>query len=273
MISFAIMDATSTVQQAADLLWEQLTSGQTCPPVRSLIGETDLRAAYEAQHINTKRRLQRGESIVGAKIGLTSFAVQKQLGVDQPDYGILTDKMQVLEGEIIPWKELFQPKAEMEIGFILKKDVVGTDISMEVLEDVIEAAVPAIEIVGSRISDWNIRITDTIADNASASHFVVGAPVKNWKEIDLTDCSMRMTRAGKVVSEGTGAACMGNTLNATLWLAKTMAELGTPLRAGYIILSGALGPMVAVEPGDNIEGSIEGIGAINVSFGIADQKG
>ncbi|MEQ9186542.1 MAG: fumarylacetoacetate hydrolase family protein [Cryomorphaceae bacterium] len=267
------MDANSIVQQVADLLWEQLSSGQTCAPVRLLIGETDIRAAYEAQHINTKRREQRGESIVGAKIGLTSFAVQKQLGVDQPDYGMLTDKMQVFEGHAIPWNELFQPKAEMEMGFILKKDIDGMDITMEVLEDAIEAVVPSIEIVGSRISDWNIRITDTIADNASASHFIIGDPIKNWKEIDLAACSMQMTRAGKVVSEGTSAACMGNPLNATLWLAKTMADLGTPLRAGYIILSGALGPLVNVEPGDIIEGSIEGIGSINVSFGIADEKG
>lgn len=258
------------IQQAADLLWDCLTQGKTCPPVRELIGSDDLSAAYAVQNINTQRKRARGESIVGVKIGLTSEAVQRQLGVGQPDYGVLTNAMRVSQDHPVKWSELSQPKAEMEVGFILGKDLPQGEITLDVLKDAISAAVASIEIVGSRVENWDIRITDTIADNASASHFVIGDEVANWASVDLVNCKMEMTRAGEVVSQGRGSACMGDPLNAALWLAQTMAELGTPLKEGYIILAGALGPMVPVNPGDSFIGNIEGLGSVSVSFGTAE---
>jgi len=264
------MDESMNIQQAADLLWDCLNQGKTCAPVRELIGTDDLGAAYAVQDINTQRKRARGESIVGVKIGLTSEAVQRQLGVDQPDYGVLTDAMHVSQELPVQWSELIQPKAEMEVGFILGKDLPSGQITMDVLKDAISAAVSSIEIVGSRVEKWDIRITDTIADNASASHFVIGDAVTDWSSLDLVNCKMEMMRAGEVVSQGCGSACMGNPLNAALWLAQTMAKLGTPLKKDYIILAGALGPMVPVNPGDSFTGNIEGLGSVSVSFGTTE---
>lgn len=255
----------ATVQEVADRLWKTLNEGGVCDPIRDLIGIEDLDSAYAAQAINTQRKLDRGDEVLGAKIGLTSKAVQTQLGVDQPDYGILTRSMWVDEGGSIPWNELFQPKAEAELGFVLSKDIEGP-VTMDSLKDAIESVVPSIEVVGSRIADWNIRITDTIADNASASHFVIGTPVEDWRSLDLVGCKMQMTRRGEVVSEGKGEACLGNPLNAALWLAQTMERLNIPLRKGYVILAGALGPMVPVKPGDEFTAMIDGFESVSVSF-------
>jgi 2-keto-4-pentenoate hydratase len=261
------MTTQEKIQAAADRIWEAINASKSCEPIRDLLGETDLSSAYAAQRINTERKLNEGHRIIGCKIGLTSFAVQKQLGVDQPDFGILTDRMVVAQGEPIAWNELMQPKAEAEIAFIMGGDLSGEKISMGELEKAIESAVASIEVVGSRIEGWNIRITDTIADNASASHFVLGNKRAKLGEIDLENCRMSMTRAGEVVSTGEGRACMGNPMNAALWLAQTMNDLGSPLRAGDIVLAGALGPMVAVNPGDQFTASIEGLGEVGVSFG------
>ncbi|MEZ4722119.1 MAG: fumarylacetoacetate hydrolase family protein [Flavobacteriales bacterium] len=255
------------IQASADRIWNSIQSGETCSPVRELIGESDQEAAYKAQQINTQRKLDQGHRIVGCKIGLTSFAVQKQLGVDQPDFGVLTDRMQIANGGEVRWAELMQPKAEAEIAFVLKADLVGS-ITMDSLKEAIDYAAASIEIVGSRIEGWNIRITDTIADNASASHFVLSDSHVSIESLDLENCQMSMTRAGEVVSSGEGKACLGNPLNAALWLAQTMQRLGTPLKEGDIILAGALGPMVNANQGDRFEATIEGLGSVSVSFGM-----
>jgi 2-keto-4-pentenoate hydratase len=139
-------------------------------------------------------------------------------------------------------------------------------ISADVLS-AIDYALASIEIVGSRIENWNIRITDTIADNASASHFVLGHRPGRLETLDLIGCNMSLHKNGVLASEGTGAACLGSPINATLWLAKTLIQMGDPLRAGDVILTGALGPMVSVEPGDQVSCSIEGLGTVSVQFG------
>lgn len=261
------MENSSKIQEAADRIWEQLESGNTCPPIRDLIDQGDQQSAYAIQDVNTQRRLDRGERVVGIKVGLTSFSVQSQLGVDQPDFGVLTDAMRIAYGQSVPWEELNQPKAEMEIAFVLSKDIQGEELTMDQLKASISAAVPALEIVGSRIEGWNIRIADTIADNASASHFVLGEPVSYWEDLDLVECKMSMLKNGELVSEGTGKACMDHPLNAALWLVNTMVRLGRPLKAGYVVLAGALGPMTNIQPGDQITGSIEGFSTVDVSFG------
>ncbi|MEX2597279.1 MAG: fumarylacetoacetate hydrolase family protein [Salibacteraceae bacterium] len=260
------MNFTQEQQKAASILWEAQNSGELCSPVREIIGEADLESAYTVQRINTGLKLKRGEQIIGAKIGLTNEVVQKQLGVNQPDYGVLTDAMLFNESNRIPWSVLHQPKVEAEIAFVLGQDITEGDITLSDLKAKIASAVASIEVVGSRIKDWNIRITDTIADNASASHFVLGAEEKPLSEIDLEGCKMVMKRGEEIVSEGFGKACMGNPLNALLWLAQTMVKLGTPLRAGDVVLAGALGPMVSVQPGDEFNATIEGLGTVSVSF-------
>ncbi|MDB9701559.1 fumarylacetoacetate hydrolase family protein [Salibacteraceae bacterium] len=261
------MIKAEVITEVADRIWKASVEKNVCEPVRDVLGTEDIEAAYKAQQINTDRNTERGARIIGRKIGLTSFAVQKQLGVDQPDFGVLTDKMQVDEIAPVPMSVLMQPKAEAEIAFYLSKDIENENVDITELIASISYAAPAIEIVGSMVRDWDIRITDTIADNASASHFVIGENRVVIDGLDLEGCKMKMTRGGEVVSEGQGSACMDNPLNAVLWLAKTMIKYGSPLKAGDVLLSGALGPMVSVNPGDEFCAEIEGIGKVNVSFG------
>lgn len=250
---------------AAEVLWNANEYKTVCQPVREIIGETDIELAYKVQEVNNHKRIEAGEKVVGKKIGLTSFAVQKQLGVDQPDYGMLFESTEVKNGGELAFSDLMQPKAEAEIAFVMKQDLDG-EVTMERLIASIDYAVASIEIVGSRVENWNIRITDTIADNASASHFVLGDQPKKLDALDLVGCKMTMTKNGEIASEGTGAACMDNPLNAALWLAQVMAKNGQPLRAGEVLLSGALGPMVNIASGDAITAVIEGLGEVSINI-------
>ncbi|NJN77949.1 MAG: 2-keto-4-pentenoate hydratase [Saprospiraceae bacterium] len=239
--------------------------------MRDVIGVEDLETAYVIQSINNDLLIQKGARVTGRKIGLTSKVVQAQLGVDQPDFGILLDTMEVLNGDSISMSELMQPKVEAEIAFVLAKDLPNRKISTAELISSIDYALAAIEIVGSRIENWNIKITDTIADNASASHYVLGHRPVKLGDFDVVSCRMEMRREdddflGTPSSSGTGAACLGSPINAMLWLANKMAELGTPLKAGEVILSGALGKMVNVEAGHTYTASIDDLGSVSVSF-------
>jgi len=260
------MVAKDTIQKLAQQLREAYTTRTACPPLRDVIGVEDLNTAYAIQELNNNLLIEKGARVVGRKIGLTSKAVQKQLGVDQPDYGALLNTMEILNGDSISFSALMQPKAEAEIAFVLKSDLTEPNLTTAELISAIDYAVASIEIVGSRIENWNIKITDTIADNASASHFVIGHRPVKLENIDLINCQMVMTKNGEKVSEGKGAACLGSPLNATLWLAKTMASLGTPLRAGELILSGALGPMAAVTAGDVFVADFDVLGSVSVGF-------
>lgn len=240
-----------------------------CSPLRNEIGIEDLDLAYKIQAINNDLLIQKGARVTGRKIGLTSKAVQAQLGVDQPDFGILLDTMEILNGDSISMKELMQPKVEAEIAFVLGEDLPNHKISIVDIINAIDYALPAIEIVGSRIENWNIKITDTIADNASASHYVLGHTPTKLSAFDVVNCKMEMNRFTNIweeVSAGKGAACLGSPLNATLWLANKMAELGTPLKAGEVILSGALGKMVNVNAGETFKATIEGLGSVSLGF-------
>ena len=261
------MPTDNMIEKAAARLAEADNSKVACAPIRDLIGIEDLSSAYEIQKINNHIKKAKGARLVGCKIGLTSPAVQKQLGVDQPDYGLLFDDMEVLHGNEIPWSEVMQPKAEAEVAFIMKRDLPTASITMAELISAVDYAVAAIEIVGSRIENWNIKITDTIADNASSSHFVLGHRPIKLENLDLINLGMVMNKNGKKVSEGTGAACLGSPLNALIWLAKTMANLGSPLKAGDIVLTGALGPMSAAEPGDSFTTTFDTLGEVSVKFG------
>ncbi|MEO1263960.1 MAG: fumarylacetoacetate hydrolase family protein [Bacteroidota bacterium] len=254
------------IEAAAKRLREAAKSGETCAPIRNLIGENDTEKAYAVQAINTALRIAEGAKVIGSKIGLTSPAVQKQFGIDKPDFGMLWEDKEVWNGGEISTKEIIQPRAEAEIAFVLGKDLTSDAITSVDIISSIEYALASIELVGSRIEGWDIRITDTIADNASASHWVVGHKPVRLENLDLINCKMRMDKNGKVASEGMGSACLGSPINAMLWLAKTMARLGTPMRAGDLILTGAIGPMVKVEAGDHFRAEIEGLGEVSVRF-------
>jgi 2-keto-4-pentenoate hydratase len=256
----------TTAKKIADLLWSAAQKRQPCAPIRDLLQGGGADAAYKVQEINTKRRVAEGARLTGRKIGLTSVVVQKQLGVDQPDYGMLFADMAAADGESVPVQRLMQPKVEGEIAFVLGRDL---DLATPTTADLLRAvdfAVAAIEIVDSRIQNWDIRLVDTIADNASAGMYVIGTQPMPLRKLDLVSCSMTMERRGETVSTGTGGACLGNPLAAALWLATTMARVGRPLKAGDTILSGALGPMVPAKAGDAFEVRISGLGSVRTAF-------
>ncbi len=262
------MNQQEKLNLAAQQLFDAQEQHQTCAPIREIIGETDIETAYAIQRLNIEKRIALGVHRIGAKIGLTSLAVQKQLGVDQPDFGVLLSGTQVANRGEISAKEILQPKAEAEIAFVLSADLTGNNHTEAAILAATEYVCAAIEIVGSRVENWNIRITDTVADNASASHFVLGDEKYAPTEVDMVNCKMSLNKNGNIVSEGSGAACMGSPVAAVVWLANTMSSLGTPLQKGDIILSGALGPMCAAEANNCFEATIEGFG--KVSFSMID---
>lgn len=251
------------ITEIAKKIRDAEASKRACPPIRSLLKDKDIQSAYQIQELNINVKKEKGQLEVGKKIGLTSKKVQAQLGVDQPDFGILLDQMQITNRGQLSHTDLMQPKAEAEIAFILKSDLRQENINLETVKAAIDYALPAIEVVGSRIQDWDIQITDTIADNASSSHFVLGDTPVQLTDLDLENCAMQLYKNSTLASEGKGKDCLGNPLNAVVWLAQKMNELGNPLKKDEIILSGALGPMVSLTAGDEIRSTIEGLGEVS----------
>jgi 2-keto-4-pentenoate hydratase len=254
------------VRQAADRLVAAQEDGVPCPPVRDLIGATDVRTAYQVQSVNVARRLQEGRHVVGRKIGLTSPAVQTQLGVDQPDFGVLLDDMLCAADRPVDLARLLQPKVEAEIAFVLSHDVLDPAVDGTSIRACVDHAVAALEIVDSRIEGWDITITDTVADNASSGLFVLGPTALPLTELEPREVQMTMSVNGTVVSSGDGRQCLGDPLEALAWLARTALELGAPLRAGEIVLSGALGPMTKLEQGDTVVAEFSGLGGLRTVF-------
>ena len=241
-------------------------SGTPVAPVRDLIAAGGLDAAYEVQDANTRHYLDSGRRLVGRKIGLTSLAVQRQLGVDQPDYGMLFADMDVPEGIPISLDKVIQPKVEAEIAIVVGRDLPHPDVTTAEMIRAVEYVVPAIEVVDSRVANWDIRIWDTVADNASSGLFVLGAVPRKLEGLDLRTWGMVMEVKGEPISVGAGVACLGSPITAALWLARVMARVGRPLLEGDVILSGALGPMAGVNRGDVVEARINGVGTVRAAF-------
>ncbi|WP_329416285.1 fumarylacetoacetate hydrolase family protein [Nocardia vinacea] len=235
-------------------------------PVRDLLGVGDVAVAYAVQEELTRRRELAGGVVVGRKIGLTSPAVQQQLGVDQPDFGVLFADMDVSGAAAIPARRLLQPKAEAEVAFVLKADLADGDLDDEQVRAAVDYAVAALEIVDSRIADWDITIVDTVADNASSGLFVLADAGLTLEEFSPREVTMQLYSDDVLMSEGTGAACLGDPLAALSWLARTARAYGNPLRAGQIVLSGALGPMVPAPPGTRIRADIGPLGSVSATF-------
>ena len=255
-----------TITTAATRIRDAYTSGKAIEPVRFNLPEGDVDAAYAVQKVNTDHWIEQGRRVVGRKIGLTAKAVQTQLGVDQPDYGVLFADMCVVDGDEIPAGQVLQPRVEAEIALVLEYDLFDENLTVLDLIDATAYALPAIEVVGSRIADWDITIVDTISDNASSGMFVLGTRPVGLHDLDLRACGMVMEKGGDQVSVGAGVACLGNPLNAALWLARKMVAVGMPLSAGDVIMTGALGPMAPVAPGDVAEARIEGLGSVRAAF-------
>lgn len=264
--------SVNTIEEAANALFTAGKTGRYIAPLSDSYDNLSIADAYAIQRMNIEKQIAAGQRAVGCKIGLTSKAVQQQLGVDTPDFGIMLDGMQYGDGELIPASILAQPKIEAEIAFVIGRDITVSNPGHLDVINAIEYALPALEIVGSRIANWKIRIADTIADNASSSAFVLGTSPRKISAFDLRLCGMVMEQRGNPVTVGAGAACLGNPINAVVWLARTMSQLGTPLREGDVVLSGALGPMVPVTPGDIFEARINGLGSVRAAFESAKNE-
>lgn len=252
---------------AAEALRLARAQRQTIGQISASHGIAGLEAAYAVAEINTQARLAEGRRIVGKKVGLTSKAVQLQLGVDQPDFGVLFDDMEFLDGQTLPGDRLIQPKAEAEVAFVVGRDLTGTAPSYAEFLNCLAYALPALEIVDSAITDWKITLVDTVADNASCGVYVLGDQPVSIASLQLGELGMSLTKNGAAASVGSGAACLGHPLRAAYWLAGVMAARGQGLRAGEVILSGALGPMVPIAPGDLLQARIGSLGSVSCRMG------
>lgn len=250
------------IAAAAAALRDARASRSVIPPISTSFGIAGLADAYAVAEINTQARIRSGGRVVGKKVGLTSAAVQQQLGVNQPDFGVLFADMEILNGGEVPAASLMQPRIEAEVAFIVGRDLPdGVPAYGEFLA-CMDCCVPALEVVDSAIADWKITLADTVADNASCGLYVLGDQPVAVGQLQLAELPMELVQNGTVVSTGRGAACMGHPLRAAHWLACAMAERGQALKAGEVILSGALGPMVPVRAGDVIHANIAALGSV-----------
>ncbi|MBS4213896.1 MULTISPECIES: 2-keto-4-pentenoate hydratase [Neobacillus] len=254
------------VQYVYEQLKQAEESKKSIAPLTELYPDLTIDEAYQVQLQMIGEKVQAGQKIVGKKIGLTSVAMQQLLGVDQPDYGHLLDTMEVSNQGTITLNDLFQPKVEGEIAFILNKDLTGPNVTVE---DVLAATAyiaPALEIVDSRITDWKITLADTVADNASSGLFVIGDDRYALSDIDLRSIEMNLFKNGELVNTGYGSDVLGHPAECVAWLANKLSEYNVVLKAGEVILSGALSAAVVAEKGDRFTAGFSHIGKVEVSF-------
>jgi 2-oxopent-4-enoate/cis-2-oxohex-4-enoate hydratase len=256
------------INQLGDELYEALRTQSTVPPLTDRERDITIADAYHISQRMVSRRVELdGEKVIGKKIGVTSRPVQEMLGVFQPDFGFLTDRMECADAASIPIAgHLIQPRAEGEIAFRLKQDLVGPGVTEQDVLDATATIIPCFEIVDSRIDDWKIRIEDTVADNASCGVYVLGSNEVDPRDFDLPHLKMKIFKNGELHAEGLGSAVQGNPLTAVAWLANTLGEFGIPFRAGEVILSGSLAPLIPVVAGDEMSLELEGIGGCSCRF-------
>ena len=251
----------------ADELYRALTGGFTVPPLRRRGLDLDVDDAYAVSLALLAHRLKAGEKVIGKKIGVTSAAVQDMLGVHQPDFGFLTDRMQVPDGSDVRIAgRLIQPRAEAEIAFILKSGLEGPGVSPATVLAATESIAPCFEIVDSRIRDWDIGIIDTVADNASCGVFVLGSARVDPRSLDLAALRVSVWKNGQPLSQGLGSAIQGSPLASVAWLANTLGRYEVTLDPGDVILSGSLVPLEPARPGDRFRLMLEGVGAAAITF-------
>ena len=227
----------------------------------------DVVDAYEIQLINIRQRVAEGATVVGHKVGLSSAAMQQMIGVDEPDYGHLLADMEVFEGVTVDTARYLYPRVEVEVGFILADDLPGAGCTEDDVLAATAAFAPSIELIDTRITDWQIKLCDTIADNASSAGFVLGAERVSPKDIDITAIDAVLRRNGEVVAEGRSDAVLGNPVTAVAWLARKVDSFGVRLRAGDIVLPGSCTRAIDVRPGDDFIADFAGLGSVRLSFG------
>jgi 2-oxopent-4-enoate/cis-2-oxohex-4-enoate hydratase len=265
-MSVSSYSTRALIEELGDELHGALVEKRPIPPLSTRGHGLTIDDAYRVQERMVSHRITQGERIVGKKVGATSKAVQSLFNVQQPDFGVLLSGMIYNSGENVPTSRLIQPRAEGEIAFILARDLSGPGLTIADVLAATELVMPCFEIVDSRIEDWKIGIIDTVADNASSGVIAIGTNARRPREVDLELCGMVVEKNGEVAVTGAGAAALGHPAVAVAWLANTLGALGTPLRAGEIILSGALASLVPVQAGDHLSMAIGGLGRCSVSF-------
>lgn len=254
------------IKKLAQDLYEAEKGCYQIPMLTAANPEMTVEDAYAIQLENINRKVAEGEKVIGMKIGLTSKAMQNLLNVDEPDYGHLTDKMLLLEGEICPMDELIQPKVEGELAFCLKKPLRGPGITIADVYNATDWVVPAIEIVDSRVKDWKIKLEDTIADNGSSARFVLGGRMTPIGEVDMRLTGMTLEKNGELVNSGTCAEVWGSPAAAVAWLANKLSQFNIELKEGDIVLAGAVTAAIPAERGDSFTVSFHGMGSVTVKF-------
>ena len=257
---------TTKIKDHAKHLNNAWKNGEGVQPLTVLDSELTIDEAYHVQLHMIQENVKNGQTITGKKIGLTSLAMQKMLGVDEPDYGHLLNQMEIENGGIISFKDVLQPKVEGELAFILKEDLVGPNVTTWDVLQATDAVVPALEIVDSRIKDWKITLADTVADNASSGLYVLGGRPKKLADIDIKQIGMSFHKNNVLQNTGVGAAALGNPAKCVAWLANKLSTYDITLKAGEIILSGALSAAVEAEPGDEFSAKFAEFGEVRVSF-------
>jgi 2-keto-4-pentenoate hydratase len=260
------MNPDTAVEAAAEQLILARSILVPAAPVREMLGARNIDAAYAVQRRVIASEVDHGAKVVGAKIGLTAPAVQQQFGVFEPDFGVLLDTMVFGHTEPVPLDRFLQPRAEGEIAFVLGRDIDRPGATVADVIRAIDFVMPAIEIVDSRIAGWDLGITDTIADNASSGAVVLGCTPYSITGKDLSQIGMILECDGEVVSTGAGHACLGSPVMALLWLARELAMRGEPLRAGDVVMSGALGPMVSITSTGNLRLRLDGLGEVSTTI-------
>ena len=260
------MMSPEKIERYGDELYAAFLARRTVAPLLEREPAMTVEDAYRIQERMVSRRVRAGETIVGKKIGVTSKAMQNLVGVDQPDFGQLTSAMAYSEGQDVPLGGLIQPRAEAEVAFVLKHDLNGPGITATDVIRATDYVVPCFEIVDSRITDWKIKIQDTIADNASCGVYLIGKTKKKPTELDLNLAGMVVERNGELFSTAAGAAVQGGPVNAVVWLANTLGSLGLPFKAGEVILSGSQSILAPAVAGDTLRCIVGGLGACEIHF-------
>jgi len=235
-------------------------------PLTDRYAELDVVDAYEIQLLNIRARVAAGARVVGHKVGLSSEAMQKMMGVDEPDYGHLLDDMEVFEDRPVPAGKFLYPRVEVEVGFILADDLPGEGCTEDDVLAATAAFAPSIELIDTRITDWKIKLGDTIADNASSAGWVLGTDRVSPKDVDIRAIPAVLTRNGEVVAEGRSDAVLGNPVTAVAWLARKVDQFGVRLRAGDIVLPGSCTRAIDARPGDDFVADFLGLGSVRLSF-------
>ena len=252
-----------TIKLISDELYNAGNEKKPIEPLVSRFPEITINCAYKIQLENVRKRLSEGERIIGKKIGLTSYSMQKLLGVYEPDYGHILNTMVLLKNEL-SLSTVIQPKAEGEIAFVMKENIEGPGITSTDVISATDFVMPAIEVIDSRVRDWKIKIEDTVADNASSAFMLVGTKALPPNEVDMFSTGMVFLKNGEILATAAAAAVMGNPVNAVTWLANKLSEFGAGIKKGEIILSGALTAAVDLKENDVVQVAFDRLGAVTL---------